>query len=100
MWALILGFTLSAIIQAVVSKSEMVRLMPDNTTGLIARACGLGAASSSCSYPPVAIAQSIVPCCNYRHLAISSLKLLSQSCFTSTFVGITPALKKVSATFC
>ena len=60
LWALILGFTLSAIIQAVVSKSEMVRLMPDDTTGLIARACGLGAASSSCSYAAVAIARSIV----------------------------------------
>lgn len=60
LWALILGFTLSAIIQAVVSKSEMVRLMPDDATGSIARACGLGAASSSCSYAAVAIARSIV----------------------------------------
>lgn len=60
LWALILGFTLSAIIQAVVSKSEMVRLMPNDTTGSIVRACGLGAASSSCSYAAVAIARSIV----------------------------------------
>ncbi|MEH2465356.1 permease [Nostoc sp.] len=60
LWALILGFTLSGIIQAVVSKSEMVRLMPNDTTGLIARACGLGAASSSCSYAAVAIARSII----------------------------------------
>jgi uncharacterized membrane protein YraQ (UPF0718 family) len=60
LWALILGFTLSAIIQAVVSKSEMVRLMPDDSAGSIVRACGLGAASSSCSYAAVAIARSIV----------------------------------------
>lgn len=60
LWALILGFTLSAIIQAVVSKAEMGRLMPDDSASSIVRACGLGAASSSCSYAAVAIARSIV----------------------------------------
>lgn len=60
LWALILGFTLSAIIQAVVSKSEMGRLLPDDSPTSLARACGLGAASSSCSYAAVALARSIV----------------------------------------
>lgn len=60
LWALILGFTLSAVIQAVVSKAEMGRLMPDDSASSIVRACGLGAASSSCSYAAVAIARSIV----------------------------------------
>src|SRR5579883_362194 len=60
LWALILGFMLSAIIQAVVSKAEMGRLMPDDSASSIVRACGLGAASSSCSYAAVAIARSIV----------------------------------------
>lgn len=59
LWALILGFTLSGVIQAVVSKAEMGRLLPDDSFGSIARACGLGAASSSCSYAAVALARSI-----------------------------------------
>ena len=60
LWALILGFTLSGIIQAVVSKSEMGRLLPDDSASSIVKACGLGAASSSCSYAAVALARSIV----------------------------------------
>lgn len=59
LWALLLGFTLSALVQAVVSKSEMSRLLPDDSPKSIAIACGLGAASSSCSYAAVALARSI-----------------------------------------
>ena len=59
LWALILGFALSAIIQAVVSKEEMSRLLPDDRPRTIAVACGLGAASSSCSYAAVALARSM-----------------------------------------
>jgi hypothetical protein len=59
LWALILGFWLSAIIQAVVSKEEMSRLLPDDSPRTIALACGLGAASSSCSYAAVALARSM-----------------------------------------
>lgn len=59
LWALILGFGLSAIVQAVASKSEMVRLLPDDSPRSLAVACGLGAASSSCSYAAVALARSI-----------------------------------------
>jgi uncharacterized membrane protein YraQ (UPF0718 family) len=59
LWALILGFWLSGIIQAVVSKEEMTRLLPDDSAKTIAVACGLGAASSSCSYAAVALARSI-----------------------------------------
>jgi uncharacterized membrane protein YraQ (UPF0718 family) len=59
LWALILGFWLSAIIQAVVSKEEMSRWLPDDSPRTIAVACGLGAASSSCSYAAVALARSI-----------------------------------------
>jgi uncharacterized protein len=47
--ALILGFGLPAIIQAVVSKEEMGRLPPDDSARTVAVACGLGTASSSCS---------------------------------------------------
>jgi hypothetical protein len=59
LWALILGFALSAVVQAVVSKGEMRRLFPDDSPRSISIACGLGAASSSCSYAAVALARSL-----------------------------------------
>jgi uncharacterized membrane protein YraQ (UPF0718 family) len=59
LWALALGFTLSAIVQAVVSKGEISRLLPDSRPRTILLASGLGAASSSCSYAAVALARSI-----------------------------------------
>src|SRR5712691_4680772 len=59
LWALILGFTLSGAVQAVVSKREMRRLLPDNSPKTLAIASGLGAASSSCSYAAVALARSL-----------------------------------------
>jgi uncharacterized protein len=59
LWPLILGFGLSAVVQAVVSKSEMTKLLPDDSPRSLAIACGLGAASSSCSYAAVALARSI-----------------------------------------
>jgi uncharacterized membrane protein YraQ (UPF0718 family) len=59
LWALILGFWLSAVIQAVVSKEEMTKLLPNDSPKTIALACGLGAASSSCSYAAVALARSM-----------------------------------------
>jgi uncharacterized membrane protein YraQ (UPF0718 family) len=59
LWALILGFLISGVVQAVVSKSEMSRLMPDDSPRTLAIACGLGAASSSCSYAAVALARSL-----------------------------------------
>src|SRR5213596_2154731 len=59
LWALILGFALSAVVQAVVSKSEMRRLLPDDSPRTLLVAGGLGAASSSCSYASVALARSL-----------------------------------------
>src|SRR5260221_2584853 len=59
LWALILGFSLSALVQAVVSKEEMRRLLPDDSPRTLAVATGLGAASSSCSYASVALARSL-----------------------------------------
>lgn len=59
LWGLILGFTLSAMVDAIVSKAELQRLLPDASAGSIARASLLGAASSSCSYAAVAIARSL-----------------------------------------
>src|SRR3989454_7934002 len=59
LWALILGFALSGVVQAVVSKREMRRLLPDDSPRTLAVATGLGAASSSCSYAAVALARSL-----------------------------------------
>jgi uncharacterized membrane protein YraQ (UPF0718 family) len=59
LWPLILGFSLSAVVQAVVSHREMARLLPDDRPAPIAKALALGAASSSCSYAAVAIARSL-----------------------------------------
>jgi uncharacterized membrane protein YraQ (UPF0718 family) len=59
LWALIFGFFLSGVVQSVVSKREMTRLLPDDSPRTLAIACGLGAASSSCSYAAVALARSI-----------------------------------------
>ena len=59
LWPLILGFALSGVVQAVVTKGEMSRLLPDSTLRSILIATALGAASSSCSYAAVALARSI-----------------------------------------
>jgi uncharacterized membrane protein YraQ (UPF0718 family) len=59
-WSLILGFTLSAVLEALVRKSTIAGLLPDDRPRSIATATGLGAASSSCSYAAVALARSLV----------------------------------------
>src|SRR6266487_3880480 len=59
LWPLILGFGLSALVQAVVSKKEMTKLLPDDSPRSLAIASLLGAASSSCSYAAVALARSL-----------------------------------------
>ena len=58
-WSLILGFTLSAIVQAVVRRETITRLLGDDRPKTLAVAAGLGAASSSCSYAAVALARSL-----------------------------------------
>ncbi|ODR14309.1 hypothetical protein AWC26_10830 [Mycobacterium shimoidei] len=59
LWALVLGFALSAVVQAVVRRSTVVSLMGDDRPRTLAVAAGLGAASSSCSYAAVALARSL-----------------------------------------
>ena len=58
-WSLILGFTLSGIVQAVVRREAVVRLLGDDRPRTLAVASGLGAASSSCSYAAVALARAL-----------------------------------------
>jgi uncharacterized protein len=59
LWALILGFALAGAVQAVVSKEQMRRLLPDDSPRTLTVAAGLGAVSSSCSYAAVALARSL-----------------------------------------
>ena len=58
-WSLMLGFALSAVVQAVIRRSTVIRLLGDDRPVTLARATGLGAASSSCSYAAVALARSL-----------------------------------------
>jgi len=58
-WALVLGFTLSGVVQAWVPRSRMERALGGAGARQVALATGLGAASSSCSYAAVAIAKSM-----------------------------------------
>src|SRR5450631_1414246 len=59
LWALILGFALSAVVQAVVRRATIIRLLGDDRPRTLALAAGFGAASSSCSYAAVALARSL-----------------------------------------
>jgi uncharacterized membrane protein YraQ (UPF0718 family) len=59
LWALILGFVLSGVVQAVVRRETVVRALGDDSPRALAAATGLGIASSSCSYAAVALARSL-----------------------------------------
>jgi uncharacterized membrane protein YraQ (UPF0718 family) len=59
LWPLILGFLLSSIVQALVSKKDMVRLLGNDSPRCITLAGLFGFASSSCSYAAVALARSL-----------------------------------------
>src|SRR3954468_712408 len=58
-WSLILGFTLAAIVQAVIRRETIVGLLGDDQPKTLTVATGLGVASSSCSYAAVALARSL-----------------------------------------
>ena len=58
-WALVLGFAISAIVQAWVPRSRIEGLMSGSGARSVGWATGLGAASSSCSYAAIAIAKSL-----------------------------------------
>jgi uncharacterized protein len=57
-WALILGFALSGVVQAWVTRGQMERLLGGRGIAATVKATGLGAVSSSCSYAAIAIAKS------------------------------------------
>ncbi len=59
LWALVLGFGLSGAVQAFVTRGTMHRMLGNHRPAAIARAAGLGAASSSCSYAASAMAKTL-----------------------------------------
>src|SRR6478752_4069555 len=58
-WALVLGFTLSGIVQAWVPRAPLERALGGRRLREVSLATALGAASSSCSYAAIAIAKSL-----------------------------------------
>src|SRR5260370_33668466 len=58
-WPLVLGFGLSAVVQALVSHRTLARLLGGDAPRSLARATLFGIASSSCSYAAVALARSL-----------------------------------------
>jgi uncharacterized membrane protein YraQ (UPF0718 family)/YHS domain-containing protein len=58
-WALVLGFAISAIVQAWVPRERIQDALSGSGVRPLAKATGLGAASSSCSYAATAIAKSL-----------------------------------------
>jgi uncharacterized membrane protein YraQ (UPF0718 family) len=59
LWPLALGFLLSAVIEAVVPKQTVARLLGKDSARGVATAAAFGAASSSCSYAAVALARTL-----------------------------------------
>src|SRR5919204_4043471 len=59
LWPLVLGFGLSAIVQALVSHRVLARLLGDDSPRSLTLATLFGVASSSCSYAAVALARSL-----------------------------------------
>lgn len=58
-WALVLGFAISAIVQAWIPRERVEKALAGGGAGAIGKATALGAASSSCSYAAIAIARSL-----------------------------------------
>src|SRR5580765_1854168 len=59
LWALVLGFGLSGVVQAFVSRAEMQRSLGDHRPRTIAKAGFFGMVSSSCSYAASALAKTL-----------------------------------------
>ncbi len=58
-WALVLGFAISAVVQAWVPRQRVEAALSGSGFAPVCKATGLGAASSSCSYAAIAIAKSL-----------------------------------------
>ena len=59
LWALVLGFSLSGVVQAFVSKDQMQAKLGNHRPAAVGRAAGYGMVSSSCSYAASAMSKSL-----------------------------------------
>ncbi|MEI6648135.1 MAG: permease [Actinomycetes bacterium] len=59
-WALILGFTLSGMVQAFISRDQMKATLGDHRPATIVKSSIFGIVSSSCSYAASALARSLI----------------------------------------
>jgi uncharacterized membrane protein YraQ (UPF0718 family) len=59
LWALVLGFGLSGVVQAFVSRDEMQRVLGDHRPKTLAKSSFFGVVSSSCSYAASALAKTL-----------------------------------------
>jgi uncharacterized membrane protein YraQ (UPF0718 family) len=59
LWPLVLGFGLSAVVQALVSHKALAKVLGDDSPRSLTLATLFGIASSSCSYAAVALARSL-----------------------------------------
>ena len=59
-WALVLGFAISAVVQAWIPRERVQATLGSGGPRAVTRATALGAASSSCSYAAVAIGRSLM----------------------------------------
>ncbi len=59
LWALVIGFTLSGVVQAFVSKEQMQAKLGNHRPTAVRRAAGYGMVSSSCSYAASAMSKSL-----------------------------------------
>jgi YHS domain-containing protein/uncharacterized membrane protein YraQ (UPF0718 family) len=59
LWALVLGLSLSGVVQAFVTRDQMRARLGDHRPATVARAAGYGVVSSSCSYAATAMSKSL-----------------------------------------
>lgn len=59
LWALVLGFSISAALQVFISKEQMAEALGGNGLRQVLTAVGVGAASSSCSYAAAATTRTV-----------------------------------------
>ncbi|WP_137285876.1 permease [Halorussus salinisoli] len=58
-WAIIMGLTITSLVQVYVSKERMARVLGDDDLGALTKATVFGAASSGCSFGAVAIGKGL-----------------------------------------
>src|SRR5436853_6053183 len=80
LWALVLGFAISAALQVYVSKERMTRLLGRAGLREMLLATGFGAASSSCSYAAVPAGRSAFQP-GGAHIAVLAFTLSSTNPF-------------------